>query len=359
MTDLGASAVWPDRPQAMGLVRWLVGAALDPEAYRLRVVLWPLLLGAGLTLLLVAQPFGRPRPDLAALVRRLNEEGPIGAVGAPSGHTGHRLYASRALEGLLRPILDDFGRLLRGGLRRLGLPDVAGARGAGGGPESLERALALVWPGMEPAQFLGHKVVLAAFGAGLLPLLNALDLAPWGAWPLWAWGLGLLAGFFAPDWALARRLARRRADVLQELPALVDLLTLATSAGMAMEQALRLVAERSGGVVARELQQVAREATLGRHTLVEALEAMAERNGVDELGALVGRLRAAHEQGIQLAETLATQAESLRERRRLLLMEAGGRASVRMVLPVALLIFPVTFVILLFPAVVTLLNLAR
>jgi tight adherence protein C len=256
----------------------------------------------------------------------------------------------------LRPVLDDLGRLLHGMLCRLGLPDpvLSGAPG-----RRLDQALALAWPGLAPAQFYGQKVAVAAAAGALLPVLNAADLAPWGPWPVWSWVLGLLAGYFAPDLALARRLARRRADVLEELPGLVDLLSLATSAGMALEQALRLVAEQTQGVVAREVQQATREAALGQRTLVASLEAMAERNGVEALSALVGRLRAAHDQGLPLAETLATQAESMRERRRLTLLEAGGRASVHMVLPVALLIFPVTFVVLLAPAVVAVLSLAR
>ena len=89
---------------------------------------------------------------------------------------------------------------------------------------------------------------------------------------------------------------------------------------------------------------------LGGRSLIEALEAMAERNAVPELTRVVGQLRAAHEQGLPLAQTLAAQAEALRERKRLRIVEEGGKASVRMVLPVALFILPVLFVVLLWPA---------
>ena len=347
MTGLAGSA---------DLLTWLAGAALDPRAYQLRVILWPLLAGAGVTLLLLGQPLGRPHPDLTALLRELDADGSSPPDGVAGATGAGRLYASRALETFLRPVLDDLGQSLRGVLRRLGMPDaiVPGAPARG-----LEAALALAWPGLAPAQFYGQKVAVAIACGLLLPILNVADLAPWGPWPVWAWIVALLTGFFAPDLALARRLARRRAEILEELPGLVDLLSLATSAGMALEQALRQVGEQTGGLVAREIQQAAREAALGRRTLVEALETMAERNGVEALSALVGRLRAAHEQGLPLGETLSTQAEALRERRRLLLLEAGGRASVHMVLPVALLIFPVTFVVLLAPALVAVLSLAR
>ena len=98
---------------------------------------------------------------------------------------------------------------------------------------------------------------------------------------------------------------------------------------------------------------------LGQRSVVEALESMAERNAVPELTTFAGQLRAAHEQGIPLVQTLSTQAEALRERKRLRIVEEGGKASVRMILPVALFILPVLFVVLLLPAAVEMVHLGR
>ena len=84
---------------------------------------------------------------------------------------------------------------------------------------------------------------------------------------------------------------------------------------------------------------------------------MAERVGVPELVSFASQLRAAHEQGIPLTQTLTAQAEALRERKRLRIVEEGGKASVRMLLPVALFILPVLFVVLLVPAAVELMRL--
>ena len=107
----------------------------------------------------------------------------------------------------------------------------------------------------------------------------------------------------------------------------------------------------------QELQHTVREMALGQRSLIEALEAMAERNVIPELTSLVDHLSAAHEQGIPLVQTLVVQAEALRERKRLRLIEEGGKASIRMLLPVALFILPVLFVVLLAPAAVELMNL--
>jgi len=144
---------------------------------------------------------------------------------------------------------------------------------------------------------------------------------------------------------------------LMELPILLDMLTIAASAGLALEQALGVVARQSRGAIALELQQVVREMALGQRSVVEALGSMAERNGVPELTTFAGQLRAAHEQGIPLVQTLSTQAEALRERKRLRIVEEGGKASVHMILPVALFILPVLFVVLLLPAAVEMMHL--
>lgn len=310
-----------------------------------RVLLWSTLFGLGLYLVLTAQPIGRPKPDLAARLRRLDVDLRI------RDELGRReqtpLFRSRLLEGMLRPVVDDAGRLLRAVLGRFGL---------GGGAE-LERKLAVARPGVGPVQFFGEKLVTGLLGLGLPPTLGVLGVEPFGPWPAWTWAAAFLVGFLAPDWQLDARVAARRTACLMELPTVLDLLVVATSAGLAIEQALVVVARQGSGTVAEELRLAVREAALGQRTLIEALGAMAARNGVPELTRFADQLRSAHEQGIPLVEALATQADALRETRRLRVVEEGGKASVRMVLPVAVFVLPVLFVVLLVPAAVQLLHL--
>jgi len=317
----------------------------DPEALQLRVLIWPLLFGVGAYLFLTAQPVGRPKPDLGERLRRLDVDQ---RIRMELGQRDVRpIFMSAALEGMLRPVLDDLGRLARGVLGRFGLA---------GGAE-LERKLAAIRPGVEPIQFFGEKVATGLLGLALCPFMSWLGVEPFGRWPLWLWAVGFAVGFLGPDWQLEARLAARRTACLMELPTLLDMLTIAVSAGLALEQALVQVATRSSGVAARELQLAIREMALGRRTLVEALEAMGERSALPDLARLASQLRAAHDQGIPLAQTLAAQAEALREQKRLRVVEQGGKATVRMVLPVALFILPVLFVVLLIPAAVQVLSL--
>jgi len=322
-----------------------IALPIDPSALELRVLLWPVLFGLGAYLLLTAQPIGRPKPDLAERLRRLDVDERIRAE--IERQDVRPIFASRLLEAMVRPALDDLGRLLRSVLGRFGL--------AGG--EELERKLRIARPGVEPAQFFGEKLATGLVGLGIFPLMNGLGIHPFGVWPLWLWLVGFAIGFLMPDWELDRRLASRRTLVVMELPILLDMLTIATSAGLALEQALSVVARQSQGAVAQELQHAVREMALGQRSVVEVLEAVAVRNAIPEISSFVGQLRAAHEQGIPLVQTLSTQAEALREQKRLRIVEEGGKASVRMVLPVALFILPVLFVVLLVPAAVELMHL--
>jgi tight adherence protein C len=318
---------------------------VDPAALQLRVLLWPLVFGLGLYLLVTAQPLGRPRPPLGERLRWLDVDERVRME--LELREARPYFMSRALEGMLRPVLDDLGRLARGVLGRFGL--------AGG--DELGRKLAVARPGVEPLQFLGEKVATGLLGVGFFPLLTLMGVEPAGPWPVWLWAAAGAAGFLAPDWQLEALLAGRRRAALMELPALLDMLTIAVSAGLALEQALLQIARESSGVVADELRRATREMALGQRTLVDALEAMAERSALPELARLAGHLRAAHEQGIPLAQALAAQAEALREQKRLWIVEEGGKATTRMVIPVALLILPTLLIVLLVPAAVQVMNL--
>ncbi|MBV9578107.1 MAG: type II secretion system F family protein [Chloroflexi bacterium] len=325
---------------------WLAGG-LRLTAVDARVIALPLLLGCGVYLILTTLSIGRPKRDLGERLRRLDVDERI-RMAELDRHTRPQLFTSRLLENILRPILEDAGGALRSVLGRVGL----------GGGRELETRLSVVRPGVDIAQFMGEKVASGVIVAAIFPLMNVLRITPFGAWPVWLWLVGFGVGFVLPDWDLDRRAARHRGLVLMELPTILDMLTLATSAGMALEQAIEEVARQSEGVVARELRVMTRELALGqRQTLPEALAGLAQRLGAPEVNHVLGRMSAAYEQGLPLAQTLPAQAQALRERQRVHVVEEGGKTAVRMLLPVALLILPALFVVVLLPAAVELTRL--
>jgi tight adherence protein C len=284
-------------------------------------------------------PFGAPRPRLADRLRELDPE-----------HWAHLAESESAAmrpvrvgSSILRPVVEEAGALLQRILGRLGI----------GSSEDLRETLALVRPGVAPAQHYGEKLVIAVIGLGFFPAIEAIGIHPFGPAPLWLWvGLGLI-GFAAPDWYLAQKRDHRRIRLIMELPTILSMLAIALAAGHSIEEAVARVADATDGEMARELQRVRRELRLGQRYLVPALTEMARRNRLPELEAVVGHIRAANDLGLSLTTTLRTEAAALRERKRLRIVEEGGKGSIRMVLPVALFILPVLFVILLAPAAAT------
>ncbi len=305
------------------------------------------MLGAGLWLIVMAQPVGRPRPDLALRLKMLSAQGRI-ELEAAGRRSGPALFKSPALERLLRPLLDDAGAYLGALLSRFGIAS-----------QGIEQRLALGWPGMTASQFYGQKLASGLVFLALFPLMNAMEVHPFGAWPVWIWLGGFAVGFAMPDWMLAERLERRRTAVLMELPSLLDLLAIAASAGMSPEQALLEVSRQIGGTLGDGLRGVVREAGLGAATHAEGLRALAEREGVSELVSVADAWQSALEQGLPLGQAMLTLAETVRDRKRARLLEEGGKSTVRMLFPVAVFIFPVFLVILLYPAGAELLGLGR
>jgi hypothetical protein len=118
----------------------------------------------------------------------------------------------------------------------------------------------------------------------------------------------------------------RKRRILTELPQLVRLLPGAISAGLVPDAALARVARHSGGARYR-VRRAQQDVAAGRQRLLPALVALAEREDVPEMGALIAQLPAADEQGLPLARTLEVMAICLVERQAVRLMEQARRAA--------------------------------
>jgi tight adherence protein C len=326
-----------------------------------RILLWPALFALGTWLLLSELHVARARPSLVDqfarqdVDRRLRETleaelarslGVSPESARPNRDNERNLFPP-VLKRMLRPILADAGWLVRGVLVRF-------APGLAGGA-TLERDLRLVRPTASLGGYFAEKLGAMVLWLVIPPCLAALG-GP--TTPPVVWIVAGIVGFVLPDLDLRRRLRSRRNRLVAELPAVLDQLVIATSAGLSLEQALDHTAASSDGIASDELRRVIAELGLGRwRSLQDALEGLDRRNGVPELSSLVGQLRAAHRQGVPVGQVLAAQADALRERRKAEIVEAGGRATVRMVIPIAVFVLPVLVIVILVPAGVQLLQL--
>jgi tight adherence protein C len=190
--------------------------------------------------------------------------------------------------------------------------------------------------GLGVRELMAAKLVGATAGAfAVLPLAT---LAP-GRLGLALALAGPLAGFFAPDWWLARRAATRAREVARELPVLLDLLRVSVEAGLSPVAALAAVGGRSSGPLAVEWRAVGREVALGV-PVDEALDRAERRLPLPEVRALGAALRRAHRHGAPLGETLAAQAREARLARRRRIEEEAAKAGPKIQLVVALLLVP-------------------
>lgn len=155
-----------------------------------------------------------------------------------------------------------------------------------------------------------------------------------------------LAGLLAPGRWVERRAAARRAAIARELPDLLDLLGICVEAGMALDPALALAADRLGGAAGDEVRRVLADLALGAPRAA-AYRALAERVGAPELAQTVAALLQAEELGAPLSRALEGQAEGLRVARRQAARERAATAAPKIQLVVALLMVPAALILVL------------
>ena len=125
-------------------------------------------------------------------------------------------------------------------------------------------------------------------------------------------------GFFLPDVWLRLRTKQRQSAVTNALPDVLDLLMVCVEAGMGFDAAVARVAEQPGskaGPLHEELLRMHLEIRAGRPR-EEALRALADRLGTEELRSIVGSFIQTDRLGTPLGKTLRVQAEASRVQRR-------------------------------------------
>lgn len=202
-------------------------------------------------------------------------------------------------------------------------------------------------------RFLATKVVLA--GAGMLAGgLFAASLGRYG-WAIVAAAVFGGAGFLLPDIRVRTRIDRRREQIRREMPDALDVLAVSVEAGLGFDQALQRLREQMSGPLVEEFQLVLSELRVGE-SRANALRKMAERVDVAELHGFVHSMIQADQLGTPLAKILRLQAAESRRRRQVAAEERAMKAPVKMLLPIAVFIFPAMFVVILGPAVIKVLD---
>jgi tight adherence protein C len=149
---------------------------------------------------------------------------------------------------------------------------------------------------------------------------------------------------------LGRQIKQRKHNILKALPDALDLLTISVEAGLAFDLALTRVADKWDNELSKEFKRALTDTRLGRARR-DALKEMAQRTGVDDVQTFVAAIIQAEQLGVSIGKILRIQSDQMRIRRRQRAEEAAHKAPILMLIPMAFLIFPSLFVVILGPAV--------
>lgn len=199
----------------------------------------------------------------------------------------------------------------------------------------------------------------AAFGAAVLIdgyLVPIIHIAP--SFVGLAAAVGAIIGFYAPVVALKNRISKRQADLRKSLPDGLDLLVICVESGATINEAFG----RVGRELARGHPALAEEFTITAAELAflpvrrTALENLLGRTGLPAIRGIVATLQQSERFGTPIARALRVLSAEFRDARMMAAEEKAAKLPVLLTLPMMVFILPVLFIVLLGPAVLTILD---
>ncbi len=192
------------------------------------------------------------------------------------------------------------------------------------------------WIGTEMASSIGPDPINAAIGAFL--------------------GV-MLAAFLGSSWLASRR-ERRRLEIAAEFPLMLDLLRVCLQGSMGLPAAwaaVRSALDADSDALAKEMGRIDLEVGFGGRWS-DSLRAAGDRTGVAEFRSLGSMLEQTARFGAELSAAVGGLAESLRHSEIQTLEERAHRASVKMLVPLAVLMLPASILLIAGPMVMMLLK---
>lgn len=210
--------------------------------------------------------------------------------------------------------------------------------------------LAGVPASMDPTVFLALQFIAAIVVAGLLILVFALIKSTMtGGQKFILVLVGGLVGWYLPQTNLSGRIKKRQKNVRRAMPDALDLLTICVEAGLGFDAAMQKVAEKWQSELSLAFARVLQEVNLGKLRR-DALRDMAERIGIAEMTSFVAAIIQSEILGVSMAKVLRIQSDQMRLKRRQRAEEEAHKAPIKMLIPMALLIFPSLLLVLMAPA---------
>jgi tight adherence protein C len=204
------------------------------------------------------------------------------------------------------------------------------------------------WP-IDAATFLAIRFILGVVVGGFVTAMVLISPSPKPSDNAMYIAGATLGGFFLPHLMLTRKITARQTEIRKAMPDALDLLTICVEAGLGFDAAMSKVSEKWDNQLALAFARTIREIQLGK-VRREALRNMADRLGIAEVSSFVAAIIQSEQLGVSMAKILRIQSDQMRVKRRQFAEELAHQAPVKMVIPMAFLMFPTIMIIVLTPA---------
>jgi tight adherence protein C len=207
---------------------------------------------------------------------------------------------------------------------------------------------------MPASEFSAIRLVVAAFSTLITMILTFVFRVSFNNALLFILAIAVIA-FVLPTFYVTNLIKSRQSKIRDQLPEVMDLLSVSVEAGLGFDAALSRICERLRGPIIDELNLVLIEIQLGKPRR-DALKDLTGRCALEELKTFVSSIIQADHLGIPIKNVLNSQGQQLRVTRKQRAEEKAMKAPVKMMIPLVLFVFPVLFIILLGPAIIDLTN---
>jgi tight adherence protein C len=207
-----------------------------------------------------------------------------------------------------------------------------------------------IWRDLDFQRIINRKILLS-----ISVFLICALITPFTSLPLsFLIGTTIFA-FFIPDLMIVRKRQRRLQEITRAIPETIDLISMCVTAGIGFHAGMQRVAEKNTDPLSEEFNRVLSEMQLGVGRS-QALLAMSQRLGIDELKGFVNSVLQVDRLGIPMAKVLEEQSIRMRTIKRERAREQAQKLPVKILAPIMLFMLPALLIIVLGPAVVTIMR---
>lgn len=209
--------------------------------------------------------------------------------------------------------------------------------------------------GMHAQEFYGVRVISLLIGIALAILINYRS-KPVEFLNLLMGALIIILFLYIPVLWLNSQVRKTKDEIRRNLPDALDMLSVCASAGLGFDQSLQKICDYWPTALGLEFKRVIQEMEMGV-TRSQALRNLADRVDVDDLSSFIAIIIQAESMGMSFADVLHSQAEQMRVLRQYRAKEIANTMPAKMIVPLALFIFPALIAVILGPVIPTIMDL--